>query len=197
LRDIENAITETSARFSHLTNPQWRGHPNIDWALQAEAFRINPTTGYPYNEVSLIRYFMAQAESRSVRCPPHSDRLGWLMLARHYGLSTRLLDWTMSPLVGLYFATEEDKNNPQADGCLWALHPGRMNERMVGMGHLLAADSPEVLRLANIAFDTNPTTRQAEMQAVAGRVIAIGTRELDPRVHAQQAPLRFTLTIPT
>ena len=76
--------------------PYWRGHGNIDWSLTAEVFRTL-SHGSQHPEVTLIRNFMGRAESRSHRCPAYDDYVGWLMLARHFYLPTRLLDWSMSP----------------------------------------------------------------------------------------------------
>jgi hypothetical protein len=47
--------------------PLWRGHANLSWKLQAEVFRR--TGGKRYDEVTLLGYFMALAESRYARCP--------------------------------------------------------------------------------------------------------------------------------
>lgn len=46
---------------------------------------------------------------------------------QHYGLPTRLLDWSRSPLVALYFVVS-DKSQYDKDGCIWMLTPGKLNE---------------------------------------------------------------------
>ena len=120
LSSIDSALADVICHLGPQF-PFWRGHAKFEWKLTAEVFR-EVAGKEPFNEVSLLRYFMAQAESRHPHCPAITDRVGWLMFARHYGLPTRLLDWSYSPLVALYFAAQEHRDFPNADGCLWALH---------------------------------------------------------------------------
>jgi hypothetical protein len=171
----------------HGLFPVWRGHASCDWPLQPEVFR--PVRGKSYNEISLIRSFMAHAESRHLKCPPPDDRIAWLLLARHYGLPTRLLDWTSSPLVALYFATLADSNEDQ-DGCLWAVLPGAVNENSIIDNRLISPYEKLLDPILDIVFHPGGRSGQAEKEELREKwrrkVLFVGTREVDLRVLVQQ-----------
>lgn len=97
-------------------------------------YRLVPSIGRPpftvEKEKALLDAFKQDAVQFMEQRP--ASEWEWLLWARHHDLPTRLLDWTESPLVGLYFATHSlddiTKNDPK-DGALWFLLPTVLNSR--------------------------------------------------------------------
>jgi hypothetical protein len=81
-------------------------------------------------ERALVNVFKQNAVQFILQRP--QSEWEWLFLARHHNVPTRLLDWTESPLVGLYFATHSVvgpvTKNDKKDGSIWFLLPTRLND---------------------------------------------------------------------
>ncbi|TOP85462.1 hypothetical protein CGH08_15785 [Vibrio parahaemolyticus] len=75
------------------------------------------------NEESLISGFLINGKSlfkEDVNCQ-------WQLysMMQHYGLPTRLLDWSKSPLIAAYFALEAEND---VDRVVWVMDPFTLNE---------------------------------------------------------------------
>jgi len=97
--------------FRGVTNAQHELVPSIG----------RKTKGHTGGDVESLEQDMLK-EFRRLTVPvlnkAPSSNFEWLFLAQHYGLPTRLLDWSTNPLVALFFAAE---SNDEKDGAVYFL----------------------------------------------------------------------------
>ena len=115
----------------------FRGEPGASHSLQPSIGRAHHFLGKsliftPRQERNLLHRFRRHAYEFFHRVPSDWESL---FLARHYGMPTRLLDWTSNPLVALHFAScferdlteyPDDRGAAQrirvnVDGSVWAI----------------------------------------------------------------------------
>jgi hypothetical protein len=179
VKDLLEATLEANKKFPGQV--WWRGQRNSTWGLRPSVTRL------PHNarsEQSLISRFRHKAPSRHSHVPAGNDNAGWLFLMQHYRLPTRLLDWTESPLVAAYFASEQDPaisdhadKVQDQDGALFALSPYALNESQSGTRVLLLPDDEAPLASINSAF--------ARKHPDNPKVLAIRPSEVDSRLMVQ------------
>jgi hypothetical protein len=129
-RRIQNVSDLLAAVEGH--RPRARRTPIWFRGSTNRSHTLVPSIGrHPFNldhEIGLIKGFKQNA-IQFVGERPQSE-WEWLFLARHHSVPTRLLDWTESPLIGLYFAVndiEPAARNESHDGALWLLLPFALN----------------------------------------------------------------------
>lgn len=177
---FEKEVLDKILSVSHPLRRSYifRGQADASWSLQPTFLRSAQEKGLDSaRALELERLVLARFREHAplVLDPQwvdHNSILDWWAMMQHHGAPTRLLDWTHSPLVGIYFAANEAYD---VDGALWAVHRRSLTERVsakhgdLGTYEVLA--DPEALfsdpagpqRL--IAFDkTRPTARMVAQQ---------------------------------
>lgn len=103
----------------------YRGQSNAEWQLQSSLYRsiyqarfIRDMAGIPgssinhrLNEENMLERFKSCAHLHLSHLPRSRDSLSWLALMQHHGAPTRLLDFSFSPYIALYFALESGSDD--------------------------------------------------------------------------------------
>ena len=140
----------------------YRGESSKNWKLLPKILRCQQDDkGEPeriYREIKSISEFFLEANyqglkvpnNKMIHCSPDEimgTDLYWISdefeetaaLAQHYGLPTRLLDWTKDIFVAFYFAStgvmEKEKDNTEPSLVIYALNYGFLKEEIKKWEH--------------------------------------------------------------
>jgi len=144
---IINTFTEFQEQLADIKRTcLCRGTGNASYALTPSLFRYGSSSDIDKLESDMMWFFKTQAKAHLQRLP--ESELEWLTIARHHGLPTRLLDWTLSPLVACFFAVSR---RPDTDGVVYLYDIDRA-------GREEAIDLKK-LKVITAFFPTHTTTR--------------------------------------
>lgn len=174
ITELTNAIIDITRRYGD-SRVWWRGQASIDWDLSTSLYRKR----LKRNETDRNSLFKLMARSRYSDCPRRDDIFPWLFLMQHYRLPTRLLDWSDSPLIALYFAIESAAYD-DVDAALWALSPTGLNFQQSQKRKIYMPESREVQQLGFEAFNSYTSNPDK-------RILAIFTEQFDVRHMVQQS----------
>ena len=201
MKEVEiRSVEELFEKLNKLPNNYiYRGHANADWPLQSSLERIIGSKWSVEEAKKFEEYSITQFQSKfhlydSENVKPDS-KLAWLSIMQHYGVPTRLLDFTESPYVALYFALEAYSPQTCADFAIFALdysaimdcsiahislNDGKFNETRSSVYERQDQIFDEVVdRFAyDIAWIAEPKQLNARLDRQTGSFLLSGNRSL-------------------
>lgn len=141
--ELMTALFHAKASRRHV-RLAWRGQANAAWKLESSLHREVRARSLNERrwELTVNNEFMVGAPGMSTSTPSQLEHANWLVLMRHHGLPSRLLDWSWNPLVAAFFAVSSQADK---DASLWAIDVGKLNLSYGadwGLGSLYSDEEP-------------------------------------------------------
>lgn len=176
---IHSIKEEISDQYNKNNITLWyRGQENKDWIVKPSIHRDNINTDA---EQILCHSFYHRVSQVLPNKIPRSSYDQWVSLMQHYGLPTRLLDWSYSPLVALYFATINNSAYDNVDGCITVIAPEILNDIQKLGYYIYPIDSAHALDMLALAFKKELKNNSNE------KIMAVFPTSNDLRIYAQRS----------
>jgi FRG domain len=147
-------------------DPWFRGQRKASRKLIPNIFRYKL-----FNEEDQIRSEFLRRAAQYVTEQPPNDYWGWYFLMQHYGAPTRLLDWTDSALVALFFALNRESPSPYGEGeedeedsVVWVLNPWWLNQQALNDDAILLPSSPRAAPYLREPFEHLDSDRNTSIE---------------------------------
>ncbi|MCU4158250.1 FRG domain-containing protein [Carboxylicivirga sp. A043] len=165
---------------------------SVDKPLLPSIARLNPYEDTTRKEMLMLGELKRRAFN-NIDSGKLKDHWDWLVYAQHFGLRTRLLDWSTNPLVALFFACSDYNNSdsyvylliadkamrlrrnidksPFAIGATKILRPPQNNERIIAQSGWFTAHAFSKKHEQFISLDLNKKTKNRIKKYVIPRQI--------------------------
>lgn len=121
----------------------FRGQSDVEYDLEASIFR-DIKKGIAYDESEMLKHSKFRSPNRYFQI---NNDFQWLCLMQHYDLPTRVLDWSGSILVALYFAVSSKQKSNQ-NAALFVLDTKKLNSQITFGNFKGRVATPEVFNVA-------------------------------------------------
>lgn len=137
-------------------NTLWfRGHSSSHYKLNSGLYRIDSSKPLVLQKEKEMYHSFVNLGSMYINSFGRDSEKEWntLFMMQHYGMYTRLLDWTSSFLIALYFANQG--RDPSETAAIWVIDPIKLNKSC----HNLYENNSDIAytNFGLVTLDTLPT----------------------------------------
>ena len=143
--DVKKSISD---ELITKTTLWYRGQANCEWSVIPSIQRDNRLS----HEQVLSHSFYHGVRQISAEQIHRESYDKWVSMMQHYGLPTRLLDWSYSPLIALFFALNQYELYQNCDACITIIVPELLNQKQGFDPFIYPIDSNSAMSMLKSAF---------------------------------------------